>query len=149
MKADASYLRKNNMEIVQQSDSIPVIKQLPGKDNPLGKVKFLFPNTHSIYLHDTPDKTLFNKSNRTLSHGCIRVADANRLTAYLLKDSGDWNEEKIKTAMNSGKEQTVELKQVHPVAITYYTVWVDNNGTTSFRPDVYGHDKEAIERMFL
>ncbi|MBO9684183.1 MAG: L,D-transpeptidase family protein [Flavisolibacter sp.] len=149
MKSDATYLKKNNIEVVKQNDSIPVLQQLPGKDNPLGKAKFLFPNTHDIYLHDTPNKDLFAKNNRTMSHGCIRVADAAKLAQYLLRDQSDWTAQKIQAAMNSGKEQTVELKTKQPVSITYLTAWVDKNGMMNFRPDVYNHDKEAMEKMFV
>jgi murein L,D-transpeptidase YcbB/YkuD len=147
IKADATYLKKNNIEIVKQGD-IPELKQLPGKNNPLGKVKFLFPNSHDIYLHDTPDKTAFAKQDRTLSHGCIRVANAAKLAEYLLHDQSDWTPQKIQSAMNSGKEQTVNLKTKEPVHITYLTAWVDNDGYMNFRPDVYNHDKDAIEKMF-
>lgn len=149
MKADASYLKKNNIEVVKQNDSLPVLRQLPGKNNPLGKVKFLFPNSDDIYLHDTPDKNLFAQQNRTLSHGCIRVADAEKLAQFLLRDQPDWTSQKITAAMNSGKEQTVELKTKEPVNITYLTAWVDENGKMNFRPDVYNHDKEEIAKMFV
>jgi murein L,D-transpeptidase YcbB/YkuD len=149
MKSDAAYLKKHNMEVVKQNDSIPVLRQLPGKDNPLGRVKFLFPNTHEIYLHDTPNKDLFAKKDRTMSHGCIRVADAAKLAQYLLRDQSDWTAQKINAAMNSGKEQTVDLKTKQPISITYLTAWVDENGMMNFRPDVYNHDKDAIEKMFL
>jgi len=147
MKSDATYLKKNNIEVVKQGD-IPELRQLPGKNNPLGKVKFLFPNTHEIYLHDTPDKTAFSKPERALSHGCIRVSDAAKLAQYLLRDQKDWTAQKINAAMNSNKEQTVDLKTKEPVNISYLTVWVDENGMMNFRPDIYNHDKEAIEKMF-
>jgi L,D-transpeptidase YcbB len=148
MKSDPNYLKKNNIVVVKQNDSIPQLKELPGKNNPLGKAKFLFPNTHDIYLHDTPDKTAFANPNRTLSHGCIRVADAAKLAQFLLRDLSDWNAKKIQQAMNSGKEQTVDLKTKRPVSITYLTAWVGDDGQMNFRPDVYNHDKEAIEKMF-
>lgn len=149
MKSDPSYLKKKNIEVVKQSDSLPVLQQLPGKDNPLGKVKFLFPNSDDIYLHDTPDKTLFAKKDRALSHGCIRVADASKLAAYLLRDQSDWNAQKIQAAMNSGKKQSVDLKDPEPVAITYLTAWVDENGMMNFRDDIYGHDREAMQKLFV
>jgi L,D-transpeptidase YcbB len=149
MKSDPNYLKKNNIEVVKQNDSIPQLKQLPGKNNPLGKAKFLFPNTHDIYLHDTPDKTAFKKADRTLSHGCIRVADAAKLAQYLLRDQSDWSAKKIQQAMNSGKEQTVDLKTKQPVSITYLTAWVGTDGHINFRPDVYNHDKDAIDKMFV
>ncbi|MGZ3949936.1 MAG: L,D-transpeptidase family protein [Flavisolibacter sp.] len=148
IKSDPNYLKKNNMEVVKQNDSLPELKQLPGKTNPLGKAKFLFPNTHDIYLHDTPDKTTFAKPDRTLSHGCIRVANAEKLAEYLLHDQFDWTAQKIQQAMNSGKEQTVNLKSKQPVSITYLTAWVGTDGYMNFRPDVYNHDKDAMEKMF-
>ncbi len=148
MKADPNYLKKKNMEVVKQNDSIPTINQLPGKENALGKVKFLFPNSYDIYLHDTPDKTLFAKKDRALSHGCIRVGDAEKLTQYLLRDQNDWSQDKIRTALNSNKEQTVKVKNPEPVYITYYTAWTDENGKMNFRDDVYGHDKNTSDRMF-
>ena len=148
MKEDKNYLKKNNIEVVKQNDSLPVLRQLPGKNNPLGKAKFLFPNTHDIYLHDTPDKTAFAKQDRALSHGCIRVADAARLAQYLLKDQSDWTAQKINSAMNNGKEETVTLKNRQAVNINYLTAWVDKDGYMNFRPDVYSHDKEAMDKMF-
>lgn len=148
MKADPGYLKKNHMEIISTKDSIPQIKQLPGKNNAMGQVKFLFPNTYDIYLHDTPDKTLFAQKDRTLSHGCIRVADATKLAHYLLKDQGEWTPDKIRATINSNKTETVNLKNTEPVYITYYTAWVDENGRLNFRNDVYGHDREMAERMF-
>lgn len=147
MKSDATYLKKKNMEIVSQGE-VPVIRQLPGKDNPLGRIKFLFPNAHDIYLHDTPDKSAFAKNERALSHGCIRVADAEKLASYLLNGQAGWDAAKIKSAMNGSQEETVDLKLTHPVSITYLTVWVDEKGQARFRNDIYGHDKSARARMF-
>lgn len=147
MKKDKNYLKQNNIEVVKQGN-IPELRQLPGKNNPLGRVKFLFPNTQEIYLHDTPDKTAFAKPDRTLSHGCIRVADAVKLAQYLLRNQSDWTAQKIHATMNSGKEQTIDLKIKEPVNITYLTAWVDENGIINFRPDVYNHDKDAIAKLF-
>jgi murein L,D-transpeptidase YcbB/YkuD len=149
MKADPNYLKKHHMEIVNDHDSLPLIRQLPGKDNALGRVKFLFPNSYDIYLHDTPDKTAFSKQERALSHGCIRVADAKKLAQYLLRDQPDWTAEKISSAMSAGREQKITLKNTEPVSITYYTAWVDENGGMNFRNDVYGHDRDAAGKMFL
>lgn len=148
MKKDPNYLKSQNMEIVSQKDSIPVVRQLPGVKNSLGRVKFLFPNNYEIYLHDTPDKSLFAKKDRALSHGCIRVAQPEQLAAYLLRNQGDWTPERIQQAMNSGKEQTVQLNRPMPVAITYYTAWVDRNGQLHFRDDVYHHDDRTARMMF-
>lgn len=149
MKNDPGYLKKKNMEIVRQNDSVPVIKQLPGKDNPLGKVKFLFPNSFDIYLHDTPDKALFKKNNRALSHGCIRVADAQKLAQYLLREQKDWTPEKISAAMNGKEEQTVKVNNPAPVQISYLSSWVDvASGKMHFRNDINGRDKQTLARLF-
>jgi murein L,D-transpeptidase YcbB/YkuD len=148
LKNDAAYLKKHNMEIVKASDSLPQIRQLPGKDNALGRVKFLFPNNFDIYFHDTPNKELFGRSDRALSHGCIRLADASKMAAYLLKDKKEWSQHKIKAAMESGKEQTVGLSKPVPVLISYYTAWVDENGRLQFRNDIYGKDKTTAGILF-
>ncbi len=148
MDADPNYLDVHNMEITGQQGNLPVVRQKPGPENSLGKVKFLFPNSFNIYLHDTPAKELFNKDIRAFSHGCIRVYDPEKLSNYLLKNNDDWTPEKIKKAMNSGNEQYVKLKKPVPVFITYYTAWVDGDGVLNFRDDIYGHDKEVAQKMF-
>jgi murein L,D-transpeptidase YcbB/YkuD len=148
MKQDPNYLKKNNMVVVSQKDSIPKINQQPGKENPLGQVKFLFPNSYDIYLHDTPDKMLFASKDRARSHGCIRVADAEKLSDYLLRNQGNWKAGRLKTAIAGEKEETVRLEHPEPVYITYYTAWIDENGKMNWREDVYGHDKETADRMF-
>jgi L,D-transpeptidase YcbB len=150
MKNNPNYLKSRNMEIVNNSsnDSVPQIRQLPGAQNSLGKVKFLFPNRYDIYLHDTPAKELFQKENRAFSHGCIRVADAEKLAQYLLKDQPEWTPEKIKQAMNAKTEQQVQVKNPVAVSITYLTAWVDANGKLNFRNDLYGHDQQTASRMF-
>jgi L,D-transpeptidase YcbB len=149
MKSDPGYLQKHHMEVTGQSDSVPQVKQLPGKDNALGRVKFVFPNSYDIYLHDTPDKTLFQRNDRALSHGCIRVANAEKLAEYLLRNQQDWNAQKIQSAMKSTQEQTVSVSNPELVQITYNTAWVDENGKMNFRPDIYNHDKEASSKMFV
>jgi murein L,D-transpeptidase YcbB/YkuD len=136
------------MEIVSEAESVPVIRQLPGPQNSLGKAKFLFPNAYDIYFHDTPDKTLFKKTNRAFSHGCIRLADAEKMATYLLRNQPEWTPAKITEAMNSGKENYVKLKNHVPVVITYFTAWLNNAGELNFRNDVYGHDKNLSKKMF-
>lgn len=148
MKNDPNYLQKNHMEVVTKNDSLPVIRQVPGPDNPLGGAKFLFPNSYDIFLHDTPKKELFDKKKRAYSHGCIRVEDATKLAAHLLKDDPSWTTEKIEQAMKSGKEQYVRVKKPVPVMITYFTAWVDENGQMNFREDIYKHDLKTRERLF-
>lgn len=149
MKKNSNYLSSKNMEIVgNNNESVPKMRQLPGAQNSLGKVKFLFPNRFDIYLHDTPAKDLFQNDKRAFSHGCIRVANAEKLAQYLLKDQPEWTPEKIKQAMNSKSEQQVEVKSPVAVSITYLTAWVDENGKINFREDIYGHDQQTAKRMF-
>lgn len=110
-------------------------------------MKFVFPNSHAIYFHDTPAKSLFEVRKRTFSHGCIRLAEPAKLAQYLLRNDKSWTAKKIEQAMNGGKEQSVVLKQPVPVSITYFTAWVDEEGLLNFREDVYGKDKEMIRKV--
>jgi murein L,D-transpeptidase YcbB/YkuD len=142
LRRDPQYLVKNNMEWYGNN-----IRQKPGPKNSLGLVKFLFPNSHNIYLHDTPAKSLFNFDQRAFSHGCIRVAEARKLAQYLLRNDSAWNEAKIDAAMHSGKEQYVTLKNEIPVFIAYFTAWVDKQGNINFRNDIYNRDKRLAEMM--
>lgn len=149
MEKDKNYLEKQNMEITGEEDGIPVIRQLPGEKNALGKVKFLFPNSFNIYFHDTPAKGLFEKDKRAFSHGCIRLKEPEKMADYVLRDQPEWTPERIEDAMNAGKEKFVKVKKPIPVVITYYTAWVDDNGQLNFREDIYGHDSDLASKMFL
>ncbi len=148
MHRNRHYLAAHHMEVTGNAGGLPVIRQLPGKDNALGKVKFLFPNSFNIYFHDTPAKSLFDQDKRAYSHGCIRLSEPFKLLNYLLKDDPDWDQAHIDAAMNTGDEKFVKLKHPVPVLITYYTAWVDDNGLLHFADDIYGHDKTAIAKMF-
>jgi Uncharacterized protein conserved in bacteria len=148
MEEDPDYLAKNDMEIVKEEKDIPVIRQLPGNKNQLGKVKFLFPNSFNIYFHDTPHKGIFEKDKRAYSHGCIRLSEPEKLAQYLLQDHPDWTPESIQEAMNSGEEKYVKVKDPVPVLIYYYTAWVDNTGTLQFREDIYNRDKQMAAKLF-
>lgn len=149
MDKDPNYLANNDMEITKEENGLPVVRQLPGPKNSLGKVKFLFPNSFNIYFHDTPAKALFDKDVRAYSHGCIRLAEPEKMADYLLRDDPSWPPDKIFDAMNSGEEKYVKLKKPVPVFITYYTAWVDESGRLNFRADLYDHDKEVAAKMFL
>ena len=147
MRKNKNYLASKNMEITTPGD-IPTIRQLPGEDNSLGLVKFLFPNPYNIYLHDTPGKHLFAKQNRSLSHGCIRLGDARKMAGYLLRNDTSWTAIKIDTAMHQQKEKWVTLKKTIPVFMAYFTSWVDSNGILQFRKDIYDLD-EKMERILF
>jgi murein L,D-transpeptidase YcbB/YkuD len=123
------------------------VVQKPGNDNSLGLVKFIMPNKMSIYLHDTPNHKLFNKTYRALSHGCVRLDDPDKLAEYLLKDQKGWKMESIDKAMNSHQTRTVYLTIPYPVHIEYRTAWVDDNGLVNFREDIYGYDKKQLAQL--
>jgi L,D-transpeptidase YcbB len=142
------YLEGQNMEQVGMEGDLPKIRQRPGPDNSLGRVKFLFPNSLNIYFHDTNAKSLFSRDKRAFSHGCIRLAEPERMAEYLLRNNPEWTPSRIDEAMNSGEEKYVKLKKAVPVVITYYTAWVDEAGRLNFRDDIYAHDRELAQKMF-
>lgn len=141
IEKDSSYLTKNNMEWYEEGR----LRQKPGPKNALGQVKFIFPNTNSIYLHDTPAKELFNEDKRAFSHGCIRVESPKKLALAVLKNDPNWNSKKIDAAMNAGIQKTYTLKTKIPVYIGYFTSWVDDYGNVLFFDDIYNQDKLLLK----
>ncbi len=118
------------------------LRQNPGPENPLGRMKFLFPNKHAIYLHDTPTRKLFERDNRAYSSGCIRVKRAEDLAVFLLDKMG-WEKEKIITKSERRKETWVNLETNlnYPVFLVYHTAWVDSNKSVIFASDIYKQDE--------
>jgi len=116
------------------------LRQPPGKDNPLGRVKFLFPNKYAIYLHDTPSQHLFDTEKRTFSHGCIRIENALQLAEILLRDQG-WGRSRIEQALATTETQDVNLAHPFPVVIVYWTVSVGASGEVRFAKDIYDLDR--------
>lgn len=149
LAGNPGYLESQNMEQIGMNGDLPDIRQRPGPGNALGKVKFLFPNSFNIYFHDTPSKSLFEKDKRAFSHGCIRLAEPEKMANYVLRDQPEWTPERINAAMNAGTEKFVKVKVPIPVVITYYTAWVDDQGRLNFRDDIYAHDKKLAEKMFV
>ena len=145
-----NYLADHHMEVYgKNSGGLPAIRQLPGPDNALGKVKFLFPNNFDIYFHDTNNHGAFNSSKRSISHGCIRLSQPKELAQYLLRDDTvKFSSHNIDSLMNLTKEKWVTLKTSIPVMISYYTAFVDNNGKLNFRNDIYGHDSAMAVKLF-
>lgn len=135
IRNDPNYLSKHNMRIVDG-----MIRQAPGPGNPLGKVKFIFPNDDSIYLHDTNNPGLFARAARHLSHGCVRVSNAVELARYLLRDDPAWPNARLDAHLASGGTERITLRQPIPVHLVYDTAWVDADGTVQFRADVYRRD---------
>lgn len=144
IEKDSNYLVKHNMEYFSGG-----VRQKPGPANSLGLVKFLFPNSYNIYLHDTPSKSLFNESSRAFSHGCIRVSEPLKLSEWILRKDTSWTKQKMIEAMNSGKEKYVEVKEKIPVIIGYFTAWVDSSGKLQLRRDIYGHDEALSSKLFI
>src|SRR5678815_5117271 len=114
-----NYLAQHHMEWNGNS-----VRQKPGPWNSLGQVKFLFPNTYNIYLHDTPSKSLFSEDKRAFSHGCIRVSKPRDLAIRALRQMPEWTPEKIDAAMHAGKEHYVTLQKTIPVYIGYFTAFL-------------------------
>ncbi len=124
------------------------LRQDPGPQNALGGVKFMFPNRHSIYIHDTPDQHLFRRDQRALSSGCIRTEDPYELAEYLLHDRSDWDRERIVAASQRNREQRVNLSEPIPVYLFYWTAWVEDDGTVTFREDIYEHDTALAQAFY-
>ena len=142
---DPGYFERNNF-IVRGgpgTDQPLRLVQRPGPGNALGRMKFLFPNHHAVYLHDTSQPRLFGRAERSLSHGCVRVEKPMELAVALLARDG-WDEARIAQALARGKTQRIELSEPVPVLLEYRTAFLDETGILQFRPDIYGHDAAAI-----
>ena len=125
-----------------------MIRQKPGPTNALGFVKLIFPNDFSVYLHDTPAREVFSRTRRDFSHGCIRVEKPAELAAWVLRKNSGWNLERVRQAMQSGKNDvTVNLAQRVPVFIVYATALADEKGEVRFYDDIYGHDAELAAAL--
>jgi L,D-transpeptidase YcbB len=129
-------------DTVTKKNFVYKLRQDPANSNALGRVKFIFPNEFSVYLHDTPALELFNKTKRTFSSGCIRIEKPMELAAYLLTDNSKWTYEKLTDAVNSKKTKTILLADPINIHILYWTAWVDKDGIVNFRDDIYGRDRQ-------
>jgi murein L,D-transpeptidase YcbB/YkuD len=165
IQRDRNYVASQNYEIVTQDGRVVTagavssdvleklragklaIRQKPGPNNALGLIKFMFPNEYHVYLHSTPSQQLFTRARRDFSHGCIRVEMPTELAAWVLRDQPEWNLERIRAAMQSGKDNLqLNLTKPIPVLILYGTAVVDEQGTVHFFDDLYGHDA-ALEKV--
>ena len=124
------------------------LRQRPGANNALGRVKLMFPNPHNVYLHDTPARSLFSRTERAFSHGCIRLARPLELAEQVLQAGGveGWDSGRINRVIASAKTTVVNLRNPLPVHITYLTAWVDG-GIPNFRGDIYGHDAKLLAAL--
>lgn len=124
------------------------IRQEPGPHNALGRVKFMFPNPHNVYLHDTPSRGLFARAERTFSSGCIRLERPIELAEHLLSDHSEWSSQRIQSVLkNPSAEQSVPLRTRVPVHLQYWTAWADADGTVHFRNDAYQRDGAVLKAL--
>ena len=168
LRAQPNYLSRNNLELVRgQSDDAPTVvpspesigelaagklrlRQRPGDDNALGLIKFVFPNSHDVYMHSTPAHNLFLQSRRAFSHGCIRVSDPVALASYALRNTdGGWSTERILDAMHANSSSRVNLVVPIRVMILYGTALATEAGPIRFFDDIYGHDRKLESLLGL
>lgn len=162
IRRDPQYLSKKNMVLLDQSGAVVNpstvdwngpslgryrVRQQPGPTNSLGLVKFMFPNKYNVYIHDTPTRSLFEREDRALSHGCIRLQKPFELAQLLLKHDPSWTEERIREAMRQKNERTVVLNRRIPVILIYLTYWSDSEGNVNFRRDIYNRDAEILQAL--
>jgi murein L,D-transpeptidase YcbB/YkuD len=118
------------------------LRQEPGENNALGRIKFIFPNKFAVYLHDTPQRSLFERVQRDFSSGCIRLEKAPALADYLLADDPFWTPERLRQVFDRGQRRVVRIPRPITVHLLYMTAWVDEDGILQFRKDIYGRDRK-------
>jgi L,D-transpeptidase YcbB len=161
---DPDYLAKKNFEVVDSRQEVATtgavtgdilaqlragklfIRETPGPKNSLGLVKFIFPNSFNVYMHDTPAHQLFSQSRRDFSHGCIRLERPADLAVWVLRDNHGWDADRVRAAMDGDTTQQVNFAHPIPVFIVYGTVVVTEDGIVHFYDDIYKHDA-ALERV--
>jgi murein L,D-transpeptidase YcbB/YkuD len=164
VRRDRGYLARNNYQLVRgSSDNAQVVdarrlsdaalfssayrvRQLPGPDNALGRVKFMFPNDYAVYLHDTPSKALFDETHRAHSHGCVRVADPEALAVFALRGRADWPRDRVAKTMAGTSRLRVTLQHGPPVFLIYLTAF-GRDGEVVFRDDIYDRDDGLVRAL--
>nr|WP_321443532.1 L,D-transpeptidase family protein [uncultured Cohaesibacter sp.] len=124
------------------------LRQMPGTRNALGHIKFMFPNRHAVYLHDTPSRSLFNRDNRAFSHGCVRVHEPMEFAEVILSGTKGWSAKRVKS-MIGGNERRVNLDNKIPVHLAYFTTWMSDDGVLQVRSDIYGHNEKTKKALGL
>jgi L,D-transpeptidase YcbB len=141
MAMDPYYAERRGFRVIRRGDGISV-QQPPGERNALGFIKFIFPNQHSVYLHDTPNRSLFGAERRSFSHGCVRVDQPFRLAEEVLGRGGPWSEQKLRALIGKG-ERHVRLRERLPVHLTYFTLAADEQGRLRVFDDLYGFHRKV------
>ncbi len=152
IEKNPNYLAEQNIKVLEEvkgsRKGLPYrFRQEPGPLNPLGTIKFMFPNEYDVYLHDTSAKRLFSENVRTFSHGCTRIEKPLELAEYLFRDDPRWSRKELVAAIEKGTEQTVMIPHPVNVHFLYLTAWVDESGSVQFRNDVYGRDKSLDDAL--
>ncbi len=164
VKKDRNYLKDRNIKVIDRTgkavnqDTIDwskytgrnfpyQLRQDPGPDNAMGLIKIMFPNKHLVFIHDTPSKSLFERTDRTFSSGCIRTKKPFELAQILLEDPDKWNAESFKQAIDSGQTQRVMLPKPVPILLFYWTAAVEPDGTVRFKKDPYKRDAEVLQGL--
>ncbi len=160
----SAYLKQNNFEILDNhKESVPIdsvywgginsanftytLRQKPGPDNALGMLKFVLPNPYSVFIHDTPNKKLFEEEIKSFSHGCIRLERPFELAAYLLEADSQWDLSSLRDAAKQKSPTRINLKSPIPVHVLYWTAWLDQNQQMQFREDIYQRDQVLIAAL--
>ena len=144
---DPTYAERRGYQVIRRGKTI-YVKQPPGERNALGNIKFMFPNRHAVYLHDTPSRGLFGADRRAFSHGCVRVDQPFRLAEHVLGKDNGWSEQRVRGLVGRG-EQSVKLSQPLPVHLAYFTQSVDDMGTLQAHDDIYGHNRRVKAALGL
>ena len=147
LAADPNYFANHGYETVERNGET-FVRQPPGDSNALGRIKFMFPNRFSVYLHDTNSRGLFARDERALSHGCVRVDQPFKLAEVILGRDRGWSEARI-ARMVGGDERTIMLPTPMPVHVNYFTAFVDDGGELRLRDDVYGYSAKVRAALGL
>ncbi|TRL29092.1 L,D-transpeptidase family protein [Methylosinus sporium] len=144
---DLSAIAARGYEVITRKGQT-FVRQKPGEANALGRIKFMFPNDFSVYLHDTPNHGLFTSAHRALSHGCVRVDQPFRLAEAVLGPGSGWPEERVRKLVGSS-ERYINLARPLPIHIEYFTAFVDENGRLQLRGDLYGYSAKVRQALGL
>ena len=147
LSSDPNYFRRLGYEVFSRAGRL-VVRQPPGERNALGRIKFMFPNDFSVYMHDTPTRRLFASQKRAFSHGCVRVDEPFHFAETVLGRANGWSEQRVRKLIG-GRERYVYLPNPLPVHIEYFTAYVDESGELQLRSDVYGYSRRVRAALGL
>ena len=145
---DPAYLQKLGYEVSTAKNGRMIVRQPPGEKNALGRIKFMFPNQHAVYLHDTPTRALFANATRDFSHGCVRLDQPFKFAEIVLGKEHGWTEERVRKLIG-GKNETIHLPHAIDIHIGYYTAFVDETGKLQLREDIYGYSAKVRAALGL